>query len=119
MNNLQQVNIRESKQAGSALLISMIFSTLLAVISVPIYLRLSQNTLSLLNRAHYNVAAVNLSESGVEYAVQTIKEAAEGRADWTDWTTEGSDIYIALDPVNYAGNVAVTGGGLFSQVASE
>ncbi|WPJ94518.1 hypothetical protein SH580_13865 [Coraliomargarita algicola] len=99
---------RPLRQQGSALLLAMIFSSILAVVAIPTYLKLSQNTVALAYRAHYNVAAVNLAESGIEYAVHTISEVVAGRSDWDDWTVVGNDASIALDSYTYVGDITGT-----------
>lgn len=82
----------------------MIFSSILALIAVPTYLRLSNNTLKLSYRTHYNMAALNLAESGIEYAVHAIKEAQDGTDNWSEWTKQGNDVIKALDPVTFTGS---------------
>ena len=96
-----------SKQ-GSALIISMIFTTLLAVIAIPGYLNLSNQTLKQSNRVFYNTAAINLAESGVEYAVQAIMLQSENNYDWSNWTITGQSALKTLDEITFTGNIKST-----------
>ncbi|MDQ8195549.1 hypothetical protein QEH59_14040 [Coraliomargarita sp. SDUM461004] len=91
---------------GSALIIALIFTTILGVIAVPSYLQLCSQTYKSSNRAFYNMATMNLAESGVEYAVNAIMSSNENpNYSWADWTIQGSDAQIQLSDHIFIGNI--------------
>tara|TARA_R100000027_G_scaffold9693_2_gene7024 strand:- start:46 stop:1551 length:1506 start_codon:yes stop_codon:yes gene_type:complete len=93
-------------KSGSALITTVIFSSILALFAVPTFLTLSHSTLSLANRTHYNVAAINLAESGIEYAVHTLRTASGNAYAWSDWETSEGDAYITLSETGYVGEIS-------------
>ncbi|WPJ93940.1 hypothetical protein SH580_10875 [Coraliomargarita algicola] len=106
-HNSTQSRATTSKQ-GSALIIAMIFTTVLAVIAIPSYLNLSNQTLKQSNRVFYNTAAINLAESGVEYAVQAIMLQSENNYNWSNWTLTGGSALKTLDEIVFTGDIKAT-----------
>ncbi|MGZ0707687.1 DUF7305 domain-containing protein [Coraliomargarita sp. W4R53] len=93
---------------GSALIIALIVLTVLTITAIPSYLKLSNQTLKQSNRVFYNAAAINLAESGVEYAVQAIMLQSENNYSWSNWIISGSDALITLDDVTLTGSIRAT-----------
>lgn len=94
-----------NSKTGSALLVTVIFTSILGLIAIPTYLSLSRNTLTLANRTHYNAVAVNLAEGGIEYGVHTIRNTSVVRNAWNGWTTVDGDAYKKLPETDYVGNI--------------
>jgi hypothetical protein len=100
-----KISRQSAPTQGSALIVSLIFTTIMAVIAIPSYLSLSNQTLKQSNRAFYNSAAVNAAESGVEYAVQAIMLQSDNNYSWSDWSINGNDAYIAMDTITLVGDI--------------
>jgi hypothetical protein len=94
-----------SDTQGSALIVSIIFTTILAVIAIPSYLSLSNQTLRQSNRSFYNGAAINAAESGIEYAVQAVMLQSENNYSWNNWSISGNDAYITMDDFTLVGDI--------------
>lgn len=93
-----------SNKDGSALISAVIFSSILALIVVPSYLKLSTATTGQSHRSYYNVAARNLAESGVEHAVWSLKQVKESNGSWNGWTIDGDDVTTKLTGFDFAGS---------------
>jgi hypothetical protein len=100
---------RGQTNTGSALIIALIFTTILGVIAVPSYLRVCSQTFKDSNRAFYNMASIYLAESGVEYAVNAIMTENGGSYyNWGGWSIQGDDAYIQLEDRIFKGEIKGT-----------
>jgi hypothetical protein len=93
------------KKRGSALIASLLFTSGLAALVLPAYLKLSQSALELSTRNFYRNAALGLAESGLEQAIWTLNGVANGLIDWGNWEVIGPDARRVLKDFNYSGNI--------------
>lgn len=105
MNALKKDIPKRRTNEGSVLITAIIFTTILSVIAIPTYLKLSNAALREANRAFYNMAAVNLAESGLEHGVQALREATTGNSKWDGWYEENGGIRKSLDAIVYEGGI--------------
>lgn len=69
---------------GGILITALIFSAIIALIALPSYLALSRHTLKISHRGFYNIAVVDLAETGLEHALWSVNTG-----DWSGWDTAG------------------------------
>jgi hypothetical protein len=80
-----------ARNRASVLIVAMIFSAIIAV-SLGSYIQVGQTNLRVANRAFYQNAALNLAESGLEYAMWSVNQQATGGGNaWTGWTLSGGN----------------------------
>lgn len=94
---------------GSALLVAVIFTSLLGALIIPSYLVLSNSALKLAHRSFYNTAALDLAESGLEHAMWVLNQPADGTDPWEDWELmEGTDVRAEFSGFSFNGEIAGT-----------
>jgi hypothetical protein len=69
---------------GSVLIVALLVAALIGIALVS-FLRVNQNSLQLANRSFYNTTALNLAETGIEEALWSFNQAADGVALATAW----------------------------------
>lgn len=73
------------RRRGSVLLTALIFSAIIGLVALPSYLVLSRDALKLSHRGFYNIAVVDLVETGLEHALWAVNSK-----DWSGWDTTSS-----------------------------
>lgn len=91
-----------ARYRGGVLLTALIFSAIIAMVALPSYLALSRNAMKVSHRGFYNVAVVDLAETGLEHALWAIN----GK-DWSGWDTTSTpgDARRRFTGFAYAGGV--------------
>lgn len=97
---------RHRSRRGGVLITALIFSSIIGMLVLPSYLMLSRQALRTSHRAFYNVAVVDLAETGLEHALWSLNAASGSAADaWTDWTLAGGNASTVIDGFTYSGGV--------------
>lgn len=84
-----------SSRRGSALIVAMIFSIVLAV-SIGTYTSLTVNTMKMSNRSYHSGIAMNVAEAGLEEGLWNLNRKRAGKTafntwDATAWTIDGNN----------------------------
>lgn len=99
---------RMRSERGSALITALIFGALSAIALVS-YLKLSQNALIQADRSFLGLAAINLTDIGLEEAVTTLNRYIGGdTAAFSDWTVSGANARRKISDVPVASNATGT-----------
>lgn len=96
------VSSRARGRRGGVLITALIFSAIIAVIALPSYLALSRDTLRVSHRGFYNIAVVDLAETGLEHALWAVNSG-----DWSGWDTvsEAGNARRKFTGFDYSGGV--------------
>ena len=94
---------RLRRQRGSLLIVAMVFSAVIAVVLTS-YIKMSTTALALSQRAFYANQAMNLTESGLEFAMAAINANTFPSATWTA-INGGIDATAALTGTTYFPNL--------------
>lgn len=100
--------IPSRRRRGSTLIAALIVSALTAIALVS-YLKLAQNALVQADRSFLGLAALNLTEIGLEEAVTTLNRYIGGEtAAFADWTVTGSNARRKMSDVAVSSNATGT-----------
>lgn len=84
---------RRAAQRGSLLIVAMLLAAIIGI-ALTSYLKLSRTTLEVAARSFLQNAAVNLAETGLEYALYSLNQQQSGGVPlataWAGWTTDSS-----------------------------
>ena len=92
---------------GGLLITALLLCSIISLITLPSYIMLSKTALRQSQRAMFNVAVVDLAETGLEHAVWAQNNASSNPSGWTGWSTaqEGS-YYRNFTGFNFSGGVS-------------
>lgn len=84
---------RQHSQRGSLLIVAMLLAAIVGV-ALTSYLRLSRTSLEVAGRSFLHNAAVNLAETGLEYALHSLNQHQSGGVPlataWSGWSTDNT-----------------------------
>ena len=90
MHSSSLARFTRSGQRGSALLVSLLFSAIIAI-SLASFLNLASSATKLSYRTYYLGVGMNIAETGLEQAVWSINRSSSGGTGaWTDWEADPS-----------------------------
>ncbi len=93
MNTPPLSTICKRGRRGSALLVSLLFSAIIAI-SLGSFLQLANNATRLSYRTYYLGVGMNIAETGLEQALWSINRSASGTAGaWDDWESVSANTW--------------------------
>ena len=92
---------------GGLLITALLLCSIISLITLPSYIMLSKTALRQSQRAMFNVAVVDLAETGLEHAVWAQNNVSSNPSGWTDWSlVQNGSYYRNFTGFNFNGGVS-------------
>ena len=94
------------RRRGGLLITALLLCSIISLITLPSYIMLSKTALRQSQRAMFNVAVVDLAETGLEHAVWAQNNVSSNPSGWTGWSTAQGSYYRNFTGFNFSGGVS-------------